>query len=189
MIGSTFLYQRKKAPFAAKLSLVSLMDIFTILVFFLLLNSGESENIENVRFVELPGSTTGTAPHKELIVSINKDEVWLEGEVVAKIADIRSNPDGVIESLAQALALNTETRTELTGFEKENGLAVTIMGDKWVPYEILKSVMATCRLKDYRNISLAVNHVAVGGGTVSSADNSAVNSDAAPVTNASSVGG
>lgn len=173
MIGSTFLYQRKKAPFAAKLSLVSLMDIFTILVFFLLLNSGESENIENVRFVELPGSTTGTTPHKELVVSINKDEVWLEGEVVAKVGDIAANPDGVIEALAKALELNTENKGELTGFEKENGLAVTIMGDKWVPYEILKSVMATCRLQDYRNISLAVNHVVTGVNAVSNGSNAA----------------
>jgi len=175
MIGSTFLYQRKKAPFAAKLSLVSLMDIFTILVFFLLLNSGESENIENVRFVELPGSTTGTAPHKELIVSINKDEVWLEGKVVAKVEDITANPDDVIQSLADALALNTENKEALTGFEKENGLAVTIMGDKWVPYEILKSVMATCRVQDYRNISLAVNHVVAGTSTIQSDATSAVN--------------
>ncbi|MGH1439052.1 MAG: ExbD/TolR family protein [Cellvibrionaceae bacterium] len=175
MIGSTFLYQRKKAPFAAKLSLVSLMDIFTILVFFLLLNSGESENIENVRFVELPGSTTGTVPHKELIVSINKDEVWLEGKVVAKVADITANPDGVIQSLADALALNTENKEELTGFEKENGLAVTIMGDKWVPYEILKSVMATCRLQDYRNISLAVNHIVTGTSAIGNQDTSTAN--------------
>lgn len=181
MIGSTFLYQRKKAPFAAKLSLVSLMDIFTILVFFLLLNSGESENIENVRFVELPGSTTGTAPHKELVVSINKDEVWLEGDIVAKVADIESNPGEVIASLAKALESNKEQRTELSGFEKENGLAITIMGDKWVPYEILKSVMATCRLQDYRNISLAVNHVVSGS--------SLITNESPAVTNSSAVGG
>jgi len=179
MIGSTFLYQRKKAPFAAKLSLVSLMDIFTILVFFLLLNSGKSENIENVRFVELPGSTTGTVPHKELIVSINKDEVWLEGEVVAKVADITADPDGVIQPLADALARNTENKKEFTGFEKENGLAVTIMGDKWVPYEILKSVMATCRLQDYRNISLAVNHVVTGASAIGAQDASIVNPNSA----------
>ncbi len=182
MIGSTFLYQRKKAPFAVKLSLVSLMDIFTILVFFLLLNSGESENIENARFVELPGSTTGTTPHKELTVSINKDEVWLEGEMVAKIEDIIKNPDEVIEPLAKALDLNTENKGEaLTGFEKENGFAVTIMGDKSVPYEILKSVMATCRLQNYRNISLAVNHVVSSGPSL--------NTGTAPVASTKAVGG
>lgn len=169
MIGSTFLYQRKKAPFAAKLSLVSLMDIFTILVFFLLLNSGQSDNIENVRFVELPGSTTGTTPHEELVVSINKDEVWLEGEAVAKVADIEANPDKIIDALAKALQANTDKKDELTGFEKENGFAVTIMGDKSVPYEILKSVMTTCRYQNYRNISLAVNHVVGAAGNSNSA--------------------
>ncbi|MGH1487066.1 MAG: ExbD/TolR family protein [Cellvibrionaceae bacterium] len=159
MIGSTFLYQKKKNPFAAKLSLVSLMDIFTILVFFLLLNSGESENIENARFVELPKSTTGTSPHKELTVSIGKQEIWFEGEVVATIADVVKDPNQPIENLAAALTSITEKKEELTGFEEQNGFSITIMGDKNVPYVLLKSVMTTCRLHNYRNISLAVNQI------------------------------
>jgi biopolymer transport protein ExbD len=159
MIGSTFLYQRKKAPFAAKLSLVSLMDIFTILVFFLLLNSGESDNIENTRFVELPKSTTGTSPHEELIVSISKQDIWLEGEVVGNVADVIKSPNDPIEGLAAALQEIAAKKEELTGFEKQKGFSITIMGDKNVPYVLLKSVMTTCRLHDYRNISLAVNHI------------------------------
>ncbi len=37
------------------------------------------------------------------------------------------------------------------------------MGDKSVPYSLLKSVMVTCQGSDYRNISLAVNHVYPAG--------------------------
>ncbi len=180
MIASTFLYKRKKSPFGAKLSLISLMDIFTILVFFLLLNSGESDTIENSRFVELPASTTGTSPHEDLVVSIGKEEVWLDGVMVAKVADIVAKPDDVIETLATALTAYAESKGELTGFEKQNGLAITIMGDKWVPYALLKSVMATCRLNDYRNISLAVNQVATSGGA---------RADAPVTTSNNSVGG
>ena len=160
MIASTFLYQRKRSPFAAKLSLVALMDIFTILVFFLLLSSGESEVIQNAKFVDLPGSTTGTTPHKELVVSIGKEEVSLEGVTVAQVSDIMAKPDAVIDGLAAALQAHTESKGELSGFEKNNGLAITVMGDKSVPYVLLKSVMVTSRLNDYRNISLAVNQIA-----------------------------
>lgn len=163
MISSTFLYQKKKNPFAAKLSLVSLMDIFTILVFFLLLNSGESEKIENARFVELPSSTTGTTPHEELVVSIGKEQIWFQGEPVATITDVMKQPEEAIEGLSTALTAFKESKTELTSFEEQNGLSITIMGDKNVPYVLLKSVMSTSRLHDYRNISLAVNQVAPVG--------------------------
>jgi len=159
MIATTFLYQRKKPAFSAKLSLVSLMDIFTILVFFLLLNSGESENIEHAKFVQLPDSSAGTAPHKELVVLIGKQEIWLGESVVANVSEVMEDPDKSIASLAAALTQDTQKRGELSGFEKNNGFAITIMGDKSVSYTLLKSVMATCREYNYRNISLAVNQV------------------------------
>ena len=44
--------------------------------------------------------------------------------------------------------------------EKEKGRAVTIMGDKEIPYALLKRIMTPCADNDYRNISLAVNQVA-----------------------------
>jgi len=40
------------------LNLVSLMDIFTILVFFLLVNSSEVQTLPNARDLELPESAT-----------------------------------------------------------------------------------------------------------------------------------
>ena len=159
MLSSSFLYEKKKKPFSAKLSLVALMDIFTILVFFLLLNSGESEDLEYARFVTLPDSTTGIAPHQELVILIGEEEIWLDDQVLIKITDVLKKPDEVIEPLANALTEFTEKKGELTAFEKEKGLSITIMGDKAVPYRLLKSVMATSRQQDYRNISLAVTQV------------------------------
>lgn len=159
MISSTFLYQKKKNKFAVKLSLVALMDIFTILVFFLLINSGENQEIEYTRYVTLPDSSTGIAPHQDLVVLIGETDIWLEEQSIAKVSDIMEEPGEVIAALAAALDEHTEKKTELTPFEEEKGLSVTIMGDRAVPYFLLKSVMATCRLKDYRNISLAVTQV------------------------------
>lgn len=166
MLSSSFLYQKKKKPFSAKLSLVSLMDIFTILVFFLLLNSGESENIEYARYVTLPDSTTGIAPHQDLVILIGEEEIWLEDQALIKVSDVLKNPKDVIEPLANALSEFTEKKGELTAFEEEKGLSITIMGDRAVPYRLLKSVMATSRQQDYRNISLAVTQVVANGSAI-----------------------
>lgn len=165
MIGSTIFYQQKKQPFAAKLSLVSLMDIFTILVFFLLLNSGESQEIENAKFVELPNSSSGIAPHTDLQITVADDEILLGDQVVAMVADVLDSSERIITPLAEELNANTEKLAKLSDYERDVGLAVTIMGDRSVPYSLLRRVMTTCQHSNYRNISLAVNRVNIEEGT------------------------
>lgn len=159
MISSTVFYQRDKKSVSPKLSLVALMDIFTILVFFLLLNSGEAQKIENAKFVHLPDSTKGQVPHEELMIMVNADEIWVAKEKIADVADVLKGPEDIIEPLEQQLIKHREKLGDLTPFQEKNGLAVIIMGDKEVPYVLLKSVMATCRKQQYLNISLAVNRI------------------------------
>ena len=56
--GLTGMYSKKK-EYTTKLNLIALMDIFTILVFFLLINSGDSKQLEKAEFVKLPDSSAG----------------------------------------------------------------------------------------------------------------------------------
>lgn len=158
MSDSVFKYEPPK--YATKLNLVALMDIFTILVFFLLLNSGEAEKLENAKFVKLPDSSVGTPPHGDLVVMIDEDAIWLGEEMIASIEEATQNTKSSIEPLSLALIDYREKRGELNSYEEENGLALTIMGDQAVPYGLLKTVMATCRLENFRDIALAVNRVA-----------------------------
>ena len=159
MIGSKVFNYGRSGNSTPKLSLVALMDIFTILVFFLLLNSGEAQKIENAKFVKLPDSTKGANPHEEIMISVNSDEIWIGKEMIASVNEVFKNADEIIKPLAEKLQENTDKIEELTPYQKENGLSVIVMGDKGVPYALLKSIMTTCRLKNYRNISLAVNKV------------------------------
>ncbi len=165
MLSSTVFNPRKKTQVNPKLSLVALMDIFTILVFFLLLNSGEAQKIENAKFVKLPDSKKGDIPHEELIITISDKLIWVEKEEIAKVKDVLKGSEDVIEPLAEKLKEHVEKLGELSTFEKENGLAIIIMGDKETPYVLLKSVMATCRYHNFRNVSLAVNSVAGSSST------------------------
>lgn len=159
MIGSTVFYQQKKAPALFKLNLVALMDIFTILVFFLLLNTGESQKIENARYINLPDAASGIDPSNELLIFISKEKLWLGDKEIVDVETIRKTPDELIEPLNKALLEYKSGIKEFTDFEKHNGLSITIMGDKTVDYELLKSVMVTCQESDFRKISLAVNQV------------------------------
>ena len=158
MLHSAFQYQKPR--YASKLNLVALMDIFTILVFFLLLNSGEAEKLENARFINLPDSHAGTPPHGDLVVLIGEESIWLGDELVVDLDQVGGNTSSPIEALAAAL-IDYRTRLgELNSYEEQNGLALTIMGDHAVPYGLLKQVMATCRLENFRDIALAVNQIA-----------------------------
>lgn len=149
----------RKPVFATKLNLVALMDIFTILVFFLLLNSGDANQLENAKFVKLPDSSAKAAPHVEASIIIGEEDIWLNNESIIKVEEVLNSDKKLIEPLSEALKAYTEKKEELTSYEKANGLAVTIMGDKSVSYSLLERVMATCSAENFRDISLAVNRV------------------------------
>ncbi len=167
MLHSAFQYQKPK--YSSKLNLVALMDIFTILVFFLLLNSGEAEKLENAKFINLPDSHAGTPPHGDLVVLIGEDSIWLGDQLVVSVEEAVKDPKAEIEPLSEALVAYKERMGELNSYEQQNGLALTIMGDHAVPFGLLKNVMSTCRLENFRDIALAVNQTAapnpVGGGS------------------------
>jgi biopolymer transport protein TolR len=138
------------------LSLVSLMDIFTILVFFLLVNSTDVEVLPNTKDVRLPESIAEEKAKQTVVILIGDEDILVQGMQVAKVADVMSQAGNDIPALRQALlrqndrVLRQETKDDVEGRE------VTIMGDKDIPYRLLKKVMATCTGSDYGRISLAV---------------------------------
>ena len=155
----TVLDRRETQKKAAGLNLVSLMDIFTILVFFLLMNSGDSQEIEKATFITLPDSQATGSFQNELLITIGDDFISIGDENIVDIKTVEQAKGKSIESLAQVLKERGVEKGELTEFEEKNGRSVTIMGDKDVPYLILKAVMATCSQENFRDIALAVNQV------------------------------
>jgi biopolymer transport protein ExbD len=146
-----------------KLNLVSLMDIFTILVFFLLINTGDNELLQNNKHIRLPDSVAEQRPEATITVVVTPTDVIVDGNPVATMDEV-VNSNGVIPGLAEELKRLAAHRAELTPEEKANGRAVTILGDHDIPYEILKRVMITCARTNYRDLSMAVTQVASAGG-------------------------
>ncbi len=144
---------------SSKLNLVSLMDIFTILVFFLLVNSSDVEILQTDKNIKLPESVAEQKPDQTLVVKVNGTDLLVGGRMLAKVEDIISRDETEIRELKDELKYQIERRPEMTDLEKERGRAVTIMGDKAVPYQLLKKVMYTCAANEFRHISLAVSQL------------------------------
>jgi biopolymer transport protein TolR len=150
-------HKRRKG--GAAINLVSMMDIFTILVFFLLVNSSEVDTLPNAKDVRLPDSTAEEKPRESVIVLVTERQVLVQGRPVAEIAAISSSDRVIIPELKAAL--EEQTGRALLGGQADDddavaGREVTIMGDREIPYSLLKKVMATCTAADYGRLSLAV---------------------------------
>lgn len=141
---------------AGGLNLVSLMDIFTILVFFLLVNSSDVETLPNAKDLQLPESIAEEKAKETVVILIGEEDIIVQGTPVAKVADVMNIQGNDIPALREALVSQNDRVLRRESQEDIEGREVTIMGDKEIPYRLLKKVMATCMASDYGQISLAV---------------------------------
>jgi biopolymer transport protein TolR len=138
------------------LNLVSLMDIFTILVFFLLVNSSEVQTLPNAKDLTLPESIAEERARENVVIMVTDTDLLVQGRAVASIADVVHSNELVIPALKAALLNQSEREIRQLSDDEAAQREVTIMGDKEIPYSLLKRVMATCTDADYGNLSLAV---------------------------------
>jgi biopolymer transport protein TolR len=138
-----------------ELNLIPLIDILSVMVAFLLVYSTEVEVIQNTKAIEVPQSVAEATPRQSVVVMITKDDVFVQGERIASVRDVRRARETIVRPLRDALR-----RPRLIGRQLgESDLAareITILADKSLPYDVLKKVMATCTEADYERISLAV---------------------------------
>jgi len=146
----------KRNKGAGALNLVSLMDIFTILVFFLLVNSSDVETLPNTKDIQLPESIAEDKAKETVVIMIGEEDILVQGEAVVKVANVMATTGNDIPALREALKSQNDRVLRRTAQDDIAGREVTIMGDKDIPYRLLKKVMATCTQSDYGQISLAV---------------------------------
>ncbi len=137
------------------LHLVSLMDIFTILVFFLLVNSSTVEQLPSTKAVTLPESSSEKLPEETLLILVNNNDLIVQGRKVARADEVMNSDSNIIEGLKQELEIQLAQRIGINKQESDPG-DVTIMGDKEIPYKLLKRILYTLSESNYQNISLAV---------------------------------
>lgn len=151
---------------AVDLNLVALIDIFTILIFFLLSSASGVELLSVPSQVNLPESLAEQPTRQTIVVSVSAQEILVEGRRVASVAEVMASPDDLIAPLQaelQALAARLPAAAPAAaasagaaGEPAASGRRVTIMGDKDIPYSLLRKVMVSAARADFADVSFAV---------------------------------
>jgi biopolymer transport protein ExbD len=139
----------------AVLNMVSLMDIFTILVFFLLVNTTSTQVLPSPKNIVLPEAAAEKLPARNLVIAVDDRVIRLQGKPVILVKDALKSNQNTIKPLYDALRRASASVKDIT-----DKSGVTIMGDQQIPYGLLKKIMLTCAGAQYTNISFAVNQKA-----------------------------
>ena len=140
-------HKRHKTP---ALNLVSLMDIFTILVFFLLVSSSNSYQLPSAKEMVLPTSKSQNPPEETLVIAVTRFDILIEGQKVGSVEDTLNSDNPIINDLKNELQFyKTQNPNQLE--EKK----ITIMSDENAPYKIIKKVLTTCQEQNYTRIAFA----------------------------------
>jgi biopolymer transport protein ExbD len=138
------------------LNLTSLMDVFTILVFFLLFHASGSEVLEAPKQIKLPDSVVETKPRETVVIMVSPEMVLVQGKAVMNTSKLLGAKMETVAEITERLdqlernIIGINTRTVVQGKE------VTILADKTIPFQALKKIMSTCTGSGYGKISLAV---------------------------------
>ena len=146
-------HKQRKRP---GVNLISLMDIFTILVFFLLVSSSNVQQIPNTKDIRLPTSIAKTAPKETLIILVTRERILLQGREVANVASELNAQSLLIDGLVEELKFQSSQSTLFTETaQQKGGKAITVMGDELIPYQLLRKILASCREVNYTRIAFA----------------------------------
>ena len=148
-------HHKRATKRGATLNMVSLMDIFTILVFFLLVNATASEVLPSPQNITLPEAAAEKLPIRNLVIAVDERVIRLEGRAIVTVKEAMRGNKTSIQKLGNALLRASREVKDVT--DKKG---VTIMGDQEIPYALLKKIMLTCAGANYTNISFAVTQKA-----------------------------
>jgi len=138
------------------LSLVSLMDVFTILVFFLLTNSATDEVLKDPKDINLPEAVIESKPRETIVIFVSSKEILMQGEHIMSTSDALADKRDVLAPIKNKLL---EQRDKIIGVSTKavaDSKEVTVLADKKVPFMLLKKVMSSSTAAGYGKISLAV---------------------------------
>ncbi len=145
----------------AMLSLTSLMDVFTNLVFFLLVSQGVTEIKEPKKEIRLPDSYVEVKPRPTVVVMVSETYVLVDGEPTLSLEDFKAAKGDSVDEVRERLA---ELKSKVIGLNEQTNAQsdeVTILAHKTIPFNIVKKLMSTCASAGYSKISLAVNQKSI----------------------------
>ncbi|MDH3356566.1 MAG: biopolymer transporter ExbD [Desulfobacteraceae bacterium] len=138
------------------LNLTPLMDVFTILVFFLLFHSSGGDILETPKQIKLPDSVVETKPRETVVIMVSPEVVVVQGEAVINTPELLDDSVRMVAGITERLEQLERNIIGISTKAVAEGKEITILADKTIPFKVLKKIMSTCTGSGYGRISLAV---------------------------------
>tara|TARA_B100000676_G_C18074145_1_gene846456 strand:+ start:1139 stop:1612 length:474 start_codon:yes stop_codon:yes gene_type:complete len=148
-------HSRHKA--VAALNLTSLMDIFTILLIFLLVNNNNAAKLPDDKDIQLPESTAQELPSDVLIIQVSPTAVVIDGRKIADTQAVKAQEERTVDALVEELKFRASRALTLAPEEERE---IMIQADRDVPYAVIKKLMRSCMETPYTKVAFAVLKVA-----------------------------
>ncbi|HSQ85196.1 MAG TPA: biopolymer transporter ExbD [Desulfobacterales bacterium] len=138
------------------LNLTPLMDVFTILVFFLLFHSSGGDILETPKQIKLPDSVVETKPRETVVIMVSPEVVVVQGEAVVNTPELLDDSVKMVAGITERLEQLERNIIGISTKAVAEGKEITVLADKTIPFKVLKKIMSTCTGSGYGRISLAV---------------------------------
>ena len=151
-------YRRRKSDGTFTLQVTSMVDMFTIILVFLLKSySTSAVQVTPADGLNLPMAQTHEKPVEGLKVALSPKSVLVEDQQVIDTAELSSkNKKLAYKKLFEKLqqeANKTKALAKINNTVKFDG-RIVFQVDKEVPYSMVKKVMASASLAGYRDFRL-----------------------------------
>lgn len=160
------LRRNARQPGVVSLNLVPMIDVFMVLVFFLLVTTNSIDNMRSPRELTLPSSLSLEQPRDTPIIMVTRQGVLIQGVQVMTLEEATTAPpDKPLPQVRAELlkvTLMSVQGTEIAGATTRG--EINVMADRDVPYSVLKKVLATCGELKFARIAISVAHAGTRGG-------------------------
>ncbi|MGJ3255097.1 MAG: ExbD/TolR family protein [Alcanivorax sp.] len=147
----------RRHKMVATLNLTSLMDIFTILLIFLLVNNNNAAKLPEDQDIQLPESTAQELPNDVLIIQVSATNVIIDGRKIADTQAVKVQEERTVDALVEELNFRA---SRALAIKPEDEREVMIQADRDVPYAVIKKLMRSCMETPYTKVAFAVLKVA-----------------------------
>ena len=160
-------YMERRLPSTFKIQITSMVDMFVILLVFLLKSYSTSPvNIPPSDKLTLPVSTSVKDPVDVLKVVVSKDGIFVDEKQILKlnekgeveVSDMDANDTNFIRTLYTELDEQAKKSQSIASVNEtlEFDGKVLMQADRGVPYALLRKVMYTSMLAGYADVKIAV---------------------------------
>ncbi|HEX7510169.1 MAG TPA: biopolymer transporter ExbD [Chitinivibrionales bacterium] len=152
---------RNRGNATVKLNITSMIDMFTLMVVFLLQNySSQGQLVTPAEGLTLPKSSIEKMAKEALNVKVSQKNIMVENSIVVDpdhFQALSAQKDFMIDPLFKVLSkYSEESKKSAAMFKTEFSGKISIQGDVEIPYNILTRVMYTCGQAGYPNMNLIV---------------------------------